>query len=106
MIAELTDAATAPGVSYMHQWQAGDVVMWDNRATMHRGRPWPALEARFMVRTTISASEADGLAARPATEPGGGGIAPSGRRQWTLIGQILRLQANRPAYFGQAGSPL
>jgi alpha-ketoglutarate-dependent 2,4-dichlorophenoxyacetate dioxygenase len=35
--------------------------MWDNRATMHRGRPWPAHEARLMVRTTISATEADGL---------------------------------------------
>ena len=30
--------------------------MWDNRATMHRGRPWPAHEARLMVRTTISAT--------------------------------------------------
>jgi len=38
------------------------VVMWDNRATMHRGRPWPAHEARTMVRTTVSATEADGLA--------------------------------------------
>jgi alpha-ketoglutarate-dependent 2,4-dichlorophenoxyacetate dioxygenase len=35
--------------------------MWDNRATMHRGRPWPAHEARLMVRTTISATEADGV---------------------------------------------
>jgi alpha-ketoglutarate-dependent 2,4-dichlorophenoxyacetate dioxygenase len=35
--------------------------MWDNRATMHRGRPWPAHEARLMVRTTISATAADGL---------------------------------------------
>jgi murein endopeptidase len=32
--------------------------MWDNRATMHRGRPWSAHEARLMVRTTISATEA------------------------------------------------
>jgi alpha-ketoglutarate-dependent 2,4-dichlorophenoxyacetate dioxygenase len=55
------DAATAPGLSYVHTWRNGDVVMWDNRATMHRGRPWPANEPRHMVRTTISASEADGL---------------------------------------------
>jgi alpha-ketoglutarate-dependent 2,4-dichlorophenoxyacetate dioxygenase len=59
---ELTDAATAPGQSYVHTWRNGDVVMWDNRATMHRGRPWPAHEARFMVRTTISAADVDGLA--------------------------------------------
>lgn len=62
LLGELMDAATAPGVSYVHSWRKGDVVMWDNRATMHRGRPWPAHEARLMVRTTISATEADGLA--------------------------------------------
>ena len=61
LLAELMDAATAPGLSYVHSWREGDVVMWDNRATMHRGRPWPAHEARLMVRTTISATEADGL---------------------------------------------
>ena len=61
LIDDLMDAATAPGTSYVHSWRSGDVVMWDNRATMHRGRPWPAREARYMVRTTISATEADGL---------------------------------------------
>jgi alpha-ketoglutarate-dependent 2,4-dichlorophenoxyacetate dioxygenase len=61
LLAELMDAATAPGTSYVHAWRAGDVVMWDNRATMHRGRPWPAHEARLMVRTTISATATDGL---------------------------------------------
>ena len=61
LIDELMTAATAPGSSYVHAWKSGDVVMWDNRATMHRGRPWPAHEARRMVRTTISATAADGL---------------------------------------------
>jgi len=61
LLAKLMEAATAPGLSYAHGWRKGDVVMWDNRATMHRGRPWPAHEARLMVRTTISATEADGL---------------------------------------------
>ncbi|MFI5023332.1 MAG: DUF5615 family PIN-like protein [Alphaproteobacteria bacterium] len=42
-------------------------AMWDNRAIIHRGRPWPAQEAPSMVRTTISAADADGLAEmRPA----------------------------------------
>ena len=62
LITELMEAATAPGTSYLHPWRKGDVVMWDNRATMHRGRPWPAHEARLMVRTTISATDADGVA--------------------------------------------
>ncbi|MBV9531948.1 MAG: TauD/TfdA family dioxygenase, partial [Bradyrhizobium sp.] len=61
LIDELTAAATAPGTSYLHQWRKGDVVMWDNRATMHRGRPWPAEEPRTMIRTTISATERDGV---------------------------------------------
>ena len=61
LLGELMAAATAPGSSYVHIWNKGDVVMWDNRATMHRGRPWPAHEPRYMVRTTISASAADGL---------------------------------------------
>jgi alpha-ketoglutarate-dependent 2,4-dichlorophenoxyacetate dioxygenase len=62
LLDELMESATAPGTSYFHAWKSGDVVMWDNRATLHRGRPWPAHEARLMVRTTISATEADGLA--------------------------------------------
>jgi alpha-ketoglutarate-dependent 2,4-dichlorophenoxyacetate dioxygenase len=60
-IDELTERATEPGASYIHAWRPGDVVMWDNRATMHRGRPWPSEEPRLMVRTTVSASAADGL---------------------------------------------
>ena len=31
-----------------------DLVMWDNRQTMHRGRPFPVDEARDVRRTTIS----------------------------------------------------
>jgi len=61
LIDELMAAATAPDTSYLHQWRSGDVVMWDNRATMHHGRPWPVNETRTIVRTTISATEADGL---------------------------------------------
>jgi len=70
LIDEMMAFATAPGASYLHQWRKGDVVMWDNRATMHRGRPWPSHEARLMIRTTISASEADGLGSmrRPSSQ--------------------------------------
>jgi alpha-ketoglutarate-dependent 2,4-dichlorophenoxyacetate dioxygenase len=69
LIDELTAAATMPQASYVHVWQSGDVLMWDNRATMHRGRPWPAHEARLMVRTTVSATAADGLKSmRPPTQ--------------------------------------
>lgn len=62
LITELVDFATAPGCTFLHRWQPGDVIMWDNRAVLHRGRPWPADKPRHMVRTTISATDADGLA--------------------------------------------
>ena len=63
LIDDLTALATRPECIYQHRWQAGDVVMWDNRATMHRGRPWPDDQPRYMIRTTITATDADGLAA-------------------------------------------
>jgi alpha-ketoglutarate-dependent 2,4-dichlorophenoxyacetate dioxygenase len=62
LLDELIALATAPGSTYLHEWMPGDVIMWDNRATLHRGRPWPDDRARHVVRTTISATDADGLA--------------------------------------------
>ena len=61
LIADLIAAATAPGCTWLHHWRPGDVVIWDNRAVLHRGRPWPDDLPRHMVRTTISATDADGL---------------------------------------------
>jgi alpha-ketoglutarate-dependent 2,4-dichlorophenoxyacetate dioxygenase len=67
LLAALIDEATRPGSTYLHRWRPGDVVMWDNRATLHRGQGWPLDKPRYMVRTTISATDADGLASvRPA----------------------------------------
>jgi alpha-ketoglutarate-dependent 2,4-dichlorophenoxyacetate dioxygenase len=62
LLAQLITDATHPEFAYRHTWRPGDVVMWDNRATMHRGLTWPQDQARSMVRTTISAVDADGLA--------------------------------------------
>jgi alpha-ketoglutarate-dependent 2,4-dichlorophenoxyacetate dioxygenase len=67
LLAKLIEDATRPEFTYRHKWRPGDVVMWDNRATMHRGRTWPNDQARSVVRTTISALDADGVAeVRPA----------------------------------------
>jgi taurine dioxygenase len=46
---------------YTHNWQIGDLVLWDNRTTMHRRDPFPASERRRMHRTQIK-----GEAAPPA----------------------------------------
>ncbi len=62
LITELIDHATAPEHTYLHRWQPGDVIMWDNRCVLHRGLPWPANKPRHMARTTITATDADGLA--------------------------------------------
>ncbi len=61
LLAQLLDEATRPEFVYRHKWRQGDAVMWDNRAMLHRGRPWNYAQERTMVRTTISATDADGL---------------------------------------------
>jgi taurine dioxygenase len=43
---------------YKHQWQVGDLVVWDNRTTMHRRDPFPATERRLMHRTQIKGTAA------------------------------------------------
>lgn len=54
LLHELTEWATQPANVYTHRWQVGDLVMWDNRFTMHRARRhYPETEVRDMRRTTI-----------------------------------------------------
>lgn len=70
VIADLMDFATQPERIYTHVWRPGDVVMWDNRATMHRGQKWKGGEPRSIVRVTISATESDGIVSvRPSHTP-------------------------------------
>ena len=61
LLSQLLDEATRQEFVYSHKWREGDAVMWDNRAMLHRGRPWDYKRERSMVRTTISATDADGL---------------------------------------------
>ena len=49
---------------YKHQWQIGDLVVWDNRTTMHRRDPFPATERRLMHRTQIKGGAAPAAFAR------------------------------------------
>jgi alpha-ketoglutarate-dependent 2,4-dichlorophenoxyacetate dioxygenase len=50
---DLVEHATQRQFVYAHAWRVGDLVMWDNRQTMHRARPFPADEPRDMRRTTL-----------------------------------------------------
>jgi alpha-ketoglutarate-dependent 2,4-dichlorophenoxyacetate dioxygenase len=52
---DLTEHATQRQFVYAHQWRQYDLVMWDNRQTMHRARRYPETqEVRDMRRTTIA----------------------------------------------------
>ncbi len=67
LIDRLIAAVTGEGAVYAHRWRPGDVIIWDERATLHRGRPWPYAEARTLVSICVSAQESDGLSnVRPA----------------------------------------
>jgi alpha-ketoglutarate-dependent 2,4-dichlorophenoxyacetate dioxygenase len=55
LIRDLLERATRPELVYTHRWQPGDLVMWDNRCTLHRGRPWNEDKyRRVMHRTTVA----------------------------------------------------
>ena len=53
LLRDLTEHATQRQFVYSHEWRLHDLVMWDNRQTMHRARPFPANEPRDMRRTTL-----------------------------------------------------
>ena len=52
LLLDLLEHATQPQFRYTHHWRPGDLVMWDNRATLHRGRAYNLDEARELRRTT------------------------------------------------------
>ena len=51
---DLTEHATQSQFVYSHVWKPGDLVMWDNRATMHRARRFDHREVRDVRRTTLA----------------------------------------------------
>jgi alpha-ketoglutarate-dependent taurine dioxygenase len=57
LIAELTKIAADPRFVYTHRWETDDVLMWDNRCTMHQVTPFDPRERRVMHRTTITGQD-------------------------------------------------
>ncbi|OED42036.1 2,4-dichlorophenoxyacetate dioxygenase [Chromatiales bacterium (ex Bugula neritina AB1)] len=53
-ISDLTEHATRPANVYTHSWRKWDLVMWDNRVTMHRARRYDHTSKRDLHRTTVS----------------------------------------------------
>ena len=54
---DLTEHATQRQFVYAHEWRQWDLVMWDNRVTMHRARRYDHTKARDMHRTTVACEE-------------------------------------------------
>src|SRR2546427_3334839 len=50
LLRDLTEHATQPEFVYRHAWRVGDLVIWDNRATMHRARPFDDAKYRRELR--------------------------------------------------------
>jgi alpha-ketoglutarate-dependent taurine dioxygenase len=57
LLADLLARSTTPERIYRHQWEVGDLVIWDNRGVLHRACPYDAASARDMHRTTLHGDE-------------------------------------------------
>jgi alpha-ketoglutarate-dependent 2,4-dichlorophenoxyacetate dioxygenase len=54
LLRELIEFATRPQFAYRHKWRVGDLLVWDNQQTMHRGTPFDDTKyPRDMRRTTV-----------------------------------------------------
>lgn len=54
LLMELIERATRAGTTHRHEWQVGDLVLWDNRRSLHRGLPFDEAFPRDLRRVTTS----------------------------------------------------
>jgi len=66
LLDDLWAHATDTRFTYRHQWQVGDVLMWDNRAALHRRDAFDPAARRYMLRTQVAGSS------RPQASPASG----------------------------------
>src|ERR1700719_2946062 len=57
LLRDLNEHATQPEFVYSHKWTLHDLVMWDNRQTMHRVRRYDQSQPRDMRRATVAGTE-------------------------------------------------
>jgi alpha-ketoglutarate-dependent 2,4-dichlorophenoxyacetate dioxygenase len=80
LLMDLMEHATQREFVYTHRWRVGDLVMWDNRCTMHRAREYDETQVRDLHRTTVSdgmptvaeGRESDPGPEKPSPLPGAG----------------------------------
>ncbi len=53
-LTELFDHSENPEFVYEHEWQVGDLILWDNRCSMHARTDFPETERRLLLRTTVT----------------------------------------------------
>jgi alpha-ketoglutarate-dependent taurine dioxygenase len=58
LLDDLLARSTTPDRVYRHEWNVGDVVIWDNRGVLHRACPYDPSSPRDMHRTTFAGDEA------------------------------------------------
>jgi alpha-ketoglutarate-dependent taurine dioxygenase len=56
-LSDLLARATTPERVYRHEWEVGDLVIWDNRGVLHRALPYDPTSPRDMHRTTLHGEE-------------------------------------------------
>lgn len=70
--------ATAPEFTVVHQWQVGDLVIWDNRSTMHCATGYDSEnDTREMWRTTLVKDRKSPPSNTPPPQPGSGVVRDS-----------------------------
>lgn len=57
LLIRLRDFATSDEFTYVHEWQVGDLVMWDNTGTLHKASPYPLDCGRMLHRTKLEGDE-------------------------------------------------
>jgi taurine dioxygenase len=56
LLGALFDHAEKPEFVYRHKWRVGDLIVWDNRCSMHARDDFPSDQRRLMFRTTVKGS--------------------------------------------------
>ena len=84
-----------PARVYSHKWQPGDTLLWDNRALLHRAKPYDYADARVLIGTRIAGDPATELAYYP-TDP----AAQAGRDALKAELTLLRREVDDRRYAG------
>lgn len=78
--------------TYHHHWRPGDTLLWDNRCLLHRARPYPYDQARYLIATRVAGDDSE-LAYHP-TDP----EAEAGRRALATELGLLRHEVTNRRY--------